>query len=593
MFKQEDSDKHRKISDAVSADCADRGEWLSRIDANRKLRFAKKNTAKELYKGAPNLSEPIIDDMIREIRTAEVTLFWNSPQLASFIGVGEQGTEFAQTAQRIFDTHLRNTKRFRRMLSSSVDMRLEIGMSIAKLVEIEGDGGIRTAGIQIVDPRNIVVPTSCEDIEKAKRICQIIKLTLDEFDSMRQLNPNWDEEKCKQLRETSLESYKKRSGTSSVGSSSQGRDRGQYKDGELPINETLIELWEVYYFSDIGRRKCVMGADTNYIVLEDSPWTYERLMRPITSVPQIYGTNGEMQTPYLEDSVPDRPFPFVQFRQEDSEGFYNTRGIGELLEQDQKEASVLRTTRAVAIDFSGKPFFRKGTGARANKFGFRAGEEIDAEEAVVWFQSPTAEHVYLQQFAESKAARRAGSPLGALSSVDPKRDKKTATEVMTQNRVSGGVSSDSVDRFAECWADLFEMMWIYNSRQAVLRGKSGMVTGDAVPLGVWMAEYVISAGISGRTANQWQVLQNIQAIAPILQLFPAIAQYVKADELGKFAFGLVSDELARKMFVSEGAGGAPIEVQLKQIAQVVGQHDKFLQALAQGEAGGGDEPLVH
>lgn len=586
MFKQSDTDLHKKLSDAVSADCSDRSKWSSRLDTNRELRHKRTNNKKPLYAGAPNLAEPVIDDMIREIRTAEVTLFWNAPQLASFTGVGQAGTQYAQVAQRVFDTHLRNMKRFRRMLSSSVDMRLESGMSLAKLIEIDGENGIRTAGIQIIDPRNVVVPTSCEDIEKAKRICQIVKLTLDEFDEMCETNAStWKEEVCKQVRESCIEAYKSRVGDkkTDANGTGNGRARGQYTGGELPINETIIELWEIYYISDNGRRKCVMGSDTSYLVLEDSPWVYQRLAR----TNQIYGAITSVE--YLEDKVPERPWPFVQFRQEDSEGYYNTRGIAEILESDQQEASVLRTCRAVAIDFTGKPFFQKGQSPRVtNKFGFRAGEEIESDESVRWFASPAVEHVYLQQFAEGKASRRAGSPLGALSSVDPKRDKKTATEVMTQNRVSGGVSSDSVDRFAECWADLFEMMWIYNARQAVIYGTSGMVTGDPVPPEVWTAEYVISAGISGRTANQWSVVQNIQAIAPVLQMFPGIGQFVKADELGRFLFGLVSDDLARKMFVDQESGGAPIEQQVAQLAQVVGSHDTFLKVLAQADAEGGE-----
>ncbi|MEI7902461.1 MAG: hypothetical protein WCK89_19605 [bacterium] len=48
------------------------------------------------------------------------------------------------------------------------------------------------------------------------------------------------------------------------------------------------------------------------------------------------------------------------------------RGIPEILEVDQKEASTYRTTRAIAIDFAGKPFLSGHR--RSTPFRFRAGE---------------------------------------------------------------------------------------------------------------------------------------------------------------------------------------------------------------------------
>jgi len=56
------------LKDLVDADLKDRAQWYNRAVKNRTERVKRTNTVKPMYEGAPNLVDPIIDDLIREGR---------------------------------------------------------------------------------------------------------------------------------------------------------------------------------------------------------------------------------------------------------------------------------------------------------------------------------------------------------------------------------------------------------------------------------------------------------------------------------------------------------------------------------------------
>ena len=56
------------LKELVDVDLKDRAQWYDRAIKNRTERFKRTNTVKPLYEGAPNLVDPIIDDLIRNGR---------------------------------------------------------------------------------------------------------------------------------------------------------------------------------------------------------------------------------------------------------------------------------------------------------------------------------------------------------------------------------------------------------------------------------------------------------------------------------------------------------------------------------------------
>ncbi len=592
-IRASDAGRHKLLRDLVRDDVADRKEWSDRARKNRELRFAKKATKRPLYEGAPNLAEPLIDDLIREIKTAEISLLWQAPKLAQFTGIDAQGVQFAAGAERHFDFHLRHAGQTRARIAQIIDDRLTFGHACAKIVDAEGRGGVAVPEFVKISPFSLVVPTGTDALCDAEHVCHIMRYTTAQYWRAAR-DEGWDKRAARlilQKRAERLGSPGTVAGTvESLEADEDGEDNARWRDGKLPESQGKITLWEIYYrTADAGRRVCLINPDWPDMPLYDRAWAW-----PAIPVQQVMQTPAGPVPYTVFDAAPEREWPFVQFRNEDADGYYAPRGVPEIVEVDQKEASSYRTVRAIAMDFCGKPYL-SGAKRGANPFRFRAGDYLDGQQ-IVWAESPLQQQIYQQEYARQQSARRVGSPQSAMSSSDPSRgDKKTATEVQAQNRLATGMSADSVDRFGEPFAELFTAMWCQIARTARGNGgRSGLTEQQALPAEAWAADYCISAGVSGRTANQWQVLANMQSVLPYMQAFPAIAQFIKAGPLGQWLFNLVDAELAKSVVLdpSQGGAGAPIEQMVAQLGQVVGQHHKYLEAMAQADAGAAEGGAV-
>lgn len=589
-LRASDEGRFKALRDWVREDISNRKTWAERARKNRELRYKRQATKKPLYQNAPNLAEPLIDDMIREIRTAEVSLLWQSARLAQFTGIDAAGVKHAAAAERTFDFHLRHSGRARKMIAQLIDTRLMIGFSIGKVVDKEGRNGVDVPSSVEVSPFSFVVPTDTDDVRDAERCCHILRYSTAQYWRAAR-DDGWDTQAARIILRRRSESVGGGAAGAydSLESDEDGEGRARWRDEKLPESHGKITLWEIYYrTADAGRRVCLIHPEWPELPLYDRPWVWPAV--PVTRVVQT--PEGLLREYTAYDEPPERNWPFVQFRNEDADGFYAPRGVPEIIELDQAEASSYRTVRAIAMDFCGKPYL-SGQKRSTNPFRFRAGEYLDGQE-IVWAESPLQKQIYQQEYARQQSARRVGSPQSAMSSTDPARgDKKTATEVVAQSKLSTSMSADSVDRFGEPFAELFTMMWTQIARTArITGGVSGLTEqyddGGGLGAEAWAAEYCISAGVSGRTANQWQLLSNMQAVLPYIQVFPQVAQFVRQGALAEWLFNLVDAELAKAVVVdmeAAGMGAAPIEQMVAQLGQVVGQHHKYLEAMAQADAG--------
>jgi len=127
-----DTARFATLKKLVDIDLADRREWFGRAEKNRAERFKRTNTKKPVYEGAPNLVDPIIDDLVRELKQTCVTLLWQAPRLAQFIGLDETGVANAESAEAAFDFHLRHTCKTRSRISQIVDDELTFGLWSAR-----------------------------------------------------------------------------------------------------------------------------------------------------------------------------------------------------------------------------------------------------------------------------------------------------------------------------------------------------------------------------------------------------------------------------------------------------------------------------
>jgi hypothetical protein len=530
-----DAGRFAALKDLVDADLKDRAQWYDRAVKNRTERFKRTNTVKPMYEGAPNLVDPIIDDLIRELKQSIVTTLWQAPHLAQFIGLDDIGVAQAENAEAAFDFHLRKACKTRSRISQCVDDELTFGYGLSKLVEVTGRGGLAVPEFWPVSPLSVVVPTSTLEIGQAERVCHMMRYTVAEFRRVATAN-GWDSAVM------TLAIAKAAERRNAAASGDRGEARARYRDGSLNDSGGGVEVWEIFYeTSDAGRRVCSLSPDVPDRPLDDRPWTWVALVG-------------------AESEPPVRPWPFVQFRNEDTIGFYNTRGLPEILEVDQKEASTYRTTRAIAIDFAGKPFL---SGQRhSTPFRFRAGEQLDGRE-IIWAKTPGVDHIYQQDYSRNLAMKRVGSTQGAIASVAGADQRKTATEVNAMMAGANGMSTDAVDRFAEPWAEMFDMMWTFMARTARANGgKCGLIqaAGKVLPSVAWAADYCISAGVSGRSVNQIRTLTaltNMGQLAPIVENMTETLGPSAVRDFFLWIFNTLDTELARRVMASASKGGPP------------------------------------
>lgn len=607
----------KRLVDDVRQDLGDRAEWKTQVLKNRQNRFKKRATAKPAYPGAPNVVDPIIDDLIREVRDQEISMLFNTATLASFIPTSIEAVQTADTAEKLFDDHLRHFGYTRARLEVIFDHKRCDGMGVAKLVGEKTKAGDELPHFIPLDPLDVVVPVNTRSLSEADRVCHIINYTKAEFDAAVRSN-KWDESAAKSLKAAIAE----KSGTGSGGvNATDGRGdetgggRAGWKDEKLSDSHGTITVWEIYYTREtkngegIGRRRfmAVLSPDFPEFPLSEKPWEYApivlgatQVVDPVTGQPQIDPATGEPMVAATCEPVPVRQWPFFQFRNEGrSLDYHDTRGDPELLEMDQKEASGFRTARLIAADFTGKPFI-KGE-KRVEMFKFRAGDWL-GDNAVVFSVPPTENLIYQGDYARSNSVRRVGGASGAVSGADPSRDRKTATEVSVTQQQASGTAANNVDRSAEPLGELFAAIWHDLAYAARLMRKSPPLMVRAAATGpeesgheemmkVFSHRYLVVCGLSGRTANTVMQLQQLNTVAAFAEKFPQVMQFTKGYELANLIWASINPAWARLVMIDPKragqAGGAPIEqkvdqlmLMMQELGQIVGRQNKYLEVIA-------------
>jgi len=149
--------------------------------------------------------------------------------------------------------------------------------------------------------------------------------------------------------------------------------------------------------------------------------------------------------------------------------------------------------------------------------------------------------------------KRVGSTQGAIASVAGADQRKTATEVNAMMSAANGMSTDAVDRFAEPFAQLFSMMWLFMSRHARAQdGKTGLTLAGGTVLAqpAWSGEYCISTGVSGRSVNQHRTLASLTNMGQLAPVIESMTQTLGPESVKAFMlwiFNTVDTELARRI----------------------------------------------
>jgi hypothetical protein len=122
-----------------------------------------------------------------------------------------------------------------------------------------------------------------------------------------------------------------------------------------------------------------------------------------------------------------------------------------------------------------------------------------------------------------------------------------------------------------------------------------------VPRDVFMQEFLVVSGVSSRSANPAMMLQKLQTLGQFVQQFPAIQQFLKPAELARVGVDMIDPHLTETVVFdpSNGAQGAPIQMQIQQLMQSVQMiskqmqaHSQYLQSMAAHDAAGEPQPEI-
>ena len=594
----------RELYGAVCDDIADRKSFVTRLRAAERGRLAKDKRKIAPYAGAPDLVEPLVDDNVRRITSAEISILWSARTLGIFLPLTPAAFRFKRVAEAAFDTLLRLTLSARQKLENLFDTKNERGLAIARLTtNAHAAPGHLLPDFEPVDPLDLVVPSVARQLDRADRVTYVSRYTPREF-AQEAARKGWRHAaRIEKLARSDEGNGDERAAvTREEGHDPAfGSNRAQQLGDQGEKSTALITVWEVYHYERAGSD----GAYRRFVTVFCPEWPDIELRHYAWRWPDRILDAGEvapggvvLRPPVIEEGD-DRPWPFVAFRFENrSLAHHDVRGVADLIACDQREATAYRLMKAIFVDYTCRPFTRGPT--KPVGFRWRPGDHVpDGTEFV---QPPAIPQIfdYSADMARTNAAVRAGSPQGAMSSRDRSRDTKTATEVSQEAFNASQLSTDAVERFTESLSELFTQMWDWlRHYPAPLPALVGEQTVD-VPLEIFDEDFLVLAGVSGKTANPDLLLRQLGTTAELIRAFPQAAPFVRGGDMAQLIFDLIDPRLTPRLVVdptTAGPGaGVPIEQAVQQLgaaihgangapglAQQVAAQGQYLSALAQSD----------
>ncbi|WP_428412025.1 hypothetical protein [Pararhizobium sp.] len=558
------------LHDAVTRDLNDRHSWHGRILRLRRSRLGerKKNL---MYPNAPNFLEPIIDDNVRSLTSTENQILWSTRHVAQFIPLDARAAAQKRYAEEAFHNMLTMVLSARAKINALIDRKNQDGMGIAKLVRnhsaYEQVFGTPAAipDFEVRDILDTIVPTNTRNIQDAKRICDILRFSVDEFKRVGK-ERGWNNidqvtRVCKKKAEHN-ESELDAGAPLMIGVN------------KAHASEDIILVWEIYYIAKDGQRRVILFCPhAPEFILKHFTWRW-----PTRFEIKVVQHQGKAVTEVTEIKPPPRRWPHFQMRYEDRNDFYHdVRGVAELLDDHQKAATQYLNLKGIQMDFTAKPMLRtNGPVNTLQNFFWRPGDVLP--NGVDFARPPEMSRMldFSVDLERASSARRVGAPFGSLSSIDRRKEAKTATEVQQEALTSTLLSTDAIARFTEPLSDLFNEMWQMLRHEPV---PLPIVTGQDVRMlseELFSVPFKVTAAANNRNSNPDFILSQLAVLAPYFQNNP----FIKVDELTKLAVDQINPALT-EVIVVDADEGSTVEQRLSMIEQALGQVAQSQQAANQ------------
>lgn len=555
----------KKLYDAINEDISERQAWYDTIIDIRKRRLGERKKVKTTpYRGAPNFVVQLIDDMVRAKTSTEVSMVLNSKNTCNFISMTPGTVVSVREVEAAFTWLLKYNLKIRAKLEEIIDTKNEIGFGIAKMIdnrEILPDQNL--PDFIPVDPNDVIVPVESTADKEPERIVHVLRLT------ERELRDKGIEKQWKNIDEIIKRCRDSEGNVKTT--------EVKYYEGlnTNPDGQNIYVIWEVYHYRKAGGEAKLFGDNP-----EDSKQSeysgsekWVTIMAPDASDIAI-----------MDYKFDDKIFPFVQFRYENRSGkWYDTRGIGQLLRDDQIFATQCKNAKSVFLDYFGKPLFT-GTTKNSGNITFEPGSILPEGVSPVQMPAPPANFDWDINSTYAYAEKRVGTSQQSLSSSVPGAStgqKKTATEVSAAMTISNQYSSDAVERFNEPLQKLFQILWDKTARRQiifpfVLDEEAKQTTAE-----IYQNSYTVLPAGNANSANPLYFLQTLQTILPLLEKSPLAKPY----EILSFMVSLIDKNLVNKFLFNpekQGAGPdsqVPIVQQVQQQGMAIQQIGQALQRL--------------
>lgn len=591
-----------------------RSEWNKKDTEVQKRRLGerprKRNTP---YPNAPNFVDQIIDDMTSMKTDQERSMIANAPSIAVFIPRGDKPIPpGVQTqAQRAFDTYLRHIIRFVPKTEEVIDCKNSRGFGVTIAVRTEHEVYGVIPDFDVMDPKDLIVPPGVrwDKLKDADGLTYVKRYTKRELRA--KTNAGWKnidavlndldakngdkDATVKQSAYDDDEHSSERATEKLVGIST-----SDAKDNKIVVwcHLCYADKWIVQRAKRddvVEGRKCLayICPDAPDKLLYAQPWKRPdtpAVTRPMEQQEAIIETAlalKEGRPPVYEvvvtPMVPgkDKPWMVHQHRAEMRSGtWYDTRGLGHLLMDNQIMSTAIRNAQAVWLDFSKHFLFASDGTADANvtNVKIKPGSILPRGISPAVMPQPPSNFDFLMDRERRMAATRAGAGSYNYSAAvqQSRKLEKTATEIHDQSAKESTVTSASVDRFNEPYRDLFQMLW---DDMRELRPQLPMMEGaefvGMADASIFDFDFIVVPAASGRTLNpELQYLKNKDLFAFNAQLAQAGVP-VDLREGAWYVSANANPDMARVMLPDpkkiNAPGQMPINMQLDQIRNMLQQ----------------------
>lgn len=582
--------------------------WAKRDRQIQKKRLAERSTKRtKPYPNAPNFVVPIADDLTREKTDQEHTMLLNARTYCYFLPM-EPGVpgEVRSQAQAAFDTYLRYLIKIAPKMEEALDTKNSRGFVVIKRVRTEHeelreffpnvfkpDEQAMFPDIEVRDPLDVIVPVEARrEMGRSPWICDIYRFSEHDFDKLCKRNPLCRNVKKIKEKATNDPPHDIKSMFDTVKKAVGLNNEG--KGGKkIPIFELFFHAnaWTVKQHAKMYRgedvRKPIEGRKARMLfcpLCPDEPLLIAPWREADTEqVEEVVGEDGAKEYKATVVYGADRPWEYEQARYENrSSLYYDSRGVGQLVMDDQIAASQTRNVKHVLMDFLQLPRYT-GKQPNSTQMTHEPGSFIPEGVQIVNPPdiSPTLD-LTIDGF-KREAGRRVGVG-GQYEYSDQiaqgKRVQKTATEVTRESMRSDMVSSASVERFILPWSTIFTFLWqdLRRMNLPLPMIEAGDFSGMA-PQKVYAPKWLIVPAGSSKTLNPdlqflrekelWTFLKDHLATMGV-ELNPLAAARDMVAGL---------DPAKIKWIAGGGGGQQPVYTALGELAQKVATIEAALQQI--------------